>query len=310
MPKTFAATLKENGLELRRKKTETLQVNVGLLCNLFCKHCHLECGPGRPEYMVRKTMDQVLDFAARNTFSTVDITGGAPEMVPDIVYLVENMTPLAEKVIFRSNLTLLGKQKYGHVLRCLLDHKVAIAASLPSVNQNQTNSQRGDGVWNQSIESLKYLNSLGYGQPESEHELLLVSNPTGAFLPVDQCSAEKKFRADLARKWGVAFSSLFTFGNVPLGRFKSWLEESGNYERYLAKLIGGFNPATVPGVMCTSLISVSWEGYLYDCDFNLAADLPFTSKYVHVSDVDLLEEGEPVTTGNHCFSCTAGAGFT
>ncbi len=310
MTKSFSHTLKEHSLQLKRGATSTLQINVGLLCNLVCKHCHLDCGPSRKEVMDRKTMDDVIAFAARNSFELADITGGAPEMVDDLEYLIDNLRPLVDRMILRSNLTLLLEDQYKDILDSLLENKVAIVASFPSINQGQTNSQRGDGVWQKSIESLQKLNELGYGIPKSDLELILVSNPTGAFMPTDQCIAEKKFKTDLAKKWNIQFTHLFTFANVPLGRFKKWLITSGNYDKYMEKLSGNFNGSTVTDLMCRTLISVSWDGYLYDCDFNQAADLHHGASPTHVNQVDKLPKDSTIVTDNHCYGCTAGAGFT
>jgi len=225
MTKPFSHTLKKHGLQLKRGATTTLQINVGLLCNLVCKHCHLECGPHRKEVMNRKTMDDVIGFAQRNSFELIDITGGAPEMVSDLGYLIENLRPLVDKIILRSNLTLLLDEEYKDILQCLIDNKIAIVVSFPSTNKGQTNSQRGDGIWQKSIQGLQRLNEHGYGLPGSDLELILVSNPTGAFLPTDQCKAEKKFKEDMARKWNIQFTHLFTFANIPLGRLKNGLSQ-------------------------------------------------------------------------------------
>ena len=310
MSRSFGNTLKDHNLSLTRGKATTLQVNVGLLCNLACKHCHVHGGPARREVMSRETMDDVIAFAAKNSFELADITGGAPEMVPDLIHLLDGLRPHVAKIILRSNLTLLLRPEYGHILEWLIENRAAIAASFPSANKNQTNSQRGDGTWQQTIEALKQLNSRGYGLEGSGLELILVSNPTGAFMPPDQCVAEKKFKRDLSGKWGIEFNQLFTFANMPLGRFREWLEKTGNYQTYLTKLAGNFNPSTIDGLMCRSLISISWEGLLYDCDFNLAAGLPHGGRPVHVRDVDNIGEATAIATDNHCYGCTAGAGFT
>ncbi len=310
MTRPFNNALTENALSLKRTQTTTLQINVGLLCNLTCKHCHLNAGPGRHEIMDRKTMDDVIEFAQRNCFELVDITGGAPELVPDLVYLVENLRPHVKRMVLRSNLTMLLDEKNAHILETIKKHRVAIVASFPSINKNQTNSQRGDGVWQICIENLKRLNNMGYGLKGSGLELTLVSNPTGAFMPIAQCQAEKKFKDDMARKWGIEFSNLYTFANVPLGRFHAWLEKTGNYSAYMAKLSGSFNAATITNLMCRSLISVSWDGYLFDCDFNQAANLPFNSRATHVTEISTLPENVAIATDDHCYACTAGAGFT
>ncbi len=310
MTKSFTTTLKEHDLVLQRTKTTTLQINIGLLCNLTCKHCHLNAGLGRKQIMSRKTMDQVSNFARKNAFELIDITGGAPEMVPDLVYFMELLRPYTKRMILRSNLTLLLEKHNSAILNSVRENKIALVASFPSVNKNQTDRQRGDGVWQKSIENLILLNTLGFGLPGSDLELTLVSNPTGAFMPVDQCKAEKKFKIDLARKWGIQFTNLFTFANVPLGRFRTWLEKSGNYSDYMAKLSGNFNGDTVANLMCRSLVSVSWDGYLYDCDFNQAANLPLSSTPTHITEIDRLPEGIGIATDTHCYACTAGAGFT
>jgi len=306
----FQKALAAHDLELVRDETTTLQINVGFLCNLACKHCHVAAGPDRPEVMSRQTMAEIIAFARRHAFSVIDITGGAPELVPDISYLLTEAAALVPTVMMRTNLVALLSKDKEEVLNLCRRLKIALVASFPSTNRGQTDAQRGSGVWEQSVAMLKKLNEAGYGVAGTGLDLYLVSNPAGAFLPVDQCTAERKFRHDLAAKWGIEFTGLFTFANMPLGRFKTWLEQSGNHDAYLDKLQSGFNPATVAGLMCRSLISVSWEGYLYDCDFNLAAGLPFSGTPIHVRDADRLEAGIPVMTDNYCFACTAGSGFT
>ncbi len=310
MPLTFQKTLTQHKLQLLRDTPHTLQINTGPLCNLACKHCHVEGGPGRKEVMNRQTMDDIIAFAKRNSFATADITGGAPELVPDIGYLLENLTFLVDKLTFRSNLTLLLQETYSPLFELLVHHQVAIVASFPSTNKNQADSQRGKGVWQKSIDALQQLNKEGYGIPGTGLELYLVANPSGAFLPVDQCRAEKKFKADLARKWDIQFTNLYTFANIPLGRFRTWLEQTNNLQPYMQKLAGSFNPATIESLMCRTLINVSWDGYLYDCDFNLAAKLYHMGLKTHVSNIDKLSKGTQIITDNHCYGCTAGAGFT
>jgi radical SAM/Cys-rich protein len=306
----FAKTLTENNLQLLRDTTRTLQVNIGQICNLRCKHCHVNAGPQRKEVMSKETMTQVIEFAQKNSFETADITGGAPEMVPKIEYLVSGLHRAVNRLIFRSNLTLLLNEEYEHLFQLLLDTKTALVASFPSTNKTQADSQRGDGVWQSSIDALKKLNKAGYGIPGTGLKLDLVANPTGAFMPVEQCRAEQKFKSDLARKWDIKFTNLFTFANIPLGRFRTWLENTNNLTPYMDKLSGNFNPDTVEGLMCRSLISVSWDGYLFDCDFNLAAGLYHRGEKRHISTVETIEKGHQITTDNHCYGCTAGAGFT
>lgn len=308
---SFTATLEKHGLSLLRAETRALQINTGLLCNLCCRHCHLGAGPERREVMSRDTMSAVIALAERFPFQVIDITGGAPEMVPDIAFLIEGLARLAPRRILRSNLVALSAPEREGLLALCAARRVVLTVSFPSTSPSQADAQRGAGFADAGVGILKRLNGMGYGVKGSGLELNLVSNPAGAFLPPDQAQAEAKFRRDLARKWGVTFHSLYTFGNVPLGRFRKWLAESGNYDRYLRTLAGGFNPCTVEGLMCRTQLSVSWDGHLYDCDFNLAMDRHLEGRKVHVSEVRKLPPpGTPIAVGEYCFACTVGSGFT
>ena len=306
----FDQKLALHGLKLTRDRTHTLQVNIGHICDLSCWHCHLESGPQRSEVMTIETMKDVIDFASRVSFETIDITGGAPELAPRIEFLLGRLAPLTGRLIVRTNLVALQSKNGCGLMRLYRDLRATVVASLPSTNAVRTDSQRGQGVWDRSIAVLKELNSLGYGQPGTGLELDLVTNPAGAFLPDDQMESEKKYKHDLQKK-GIVFSTLFTFANVPLGRFRAWLEQSGNLESYMRMLVERFNPGAIGNLMCRSLISVSFDGYLYDCDFNIAAGLHHGESKVHVSRMEgLPEEGAPVQTGCHCYACAAGSGFT
>jgi radical SAM/Cys-rich protein len=303
--------LARHGLELKRGQTNTLQINVGLVCNQACRHCHLVAGPDRSEIMSRDTMDEVVAYAKRARFQVVDITGGAPEMNPHLGYLIETVAPMAPRLMLRANLTALAQRSTNYLVELCKVNQVVIVGSFPSASASQTDSQRGTGVLEKSIAMLRKLNDVGYGRDGTGLELNLVSNPTGAFLPVTQSQAEKKFKADLERKWGLFFDNLFTFANVPLGRFLTWLRDSGNLESYMQKLSASFNPCTVEGLMCRTFLSVNWDGYLYDCDFNLARGVYLAGRKRHVSEMDgLPEPGTRIPTGNHCYACTAGSGFT
>lgn len=307
----FRQTLAKHGLNLTREKTTTLQISTGLLCNQACRHCHLEAGPNSEEVMSKETVDQLVDLVRRFHFAVVDITGGAPEMNPNLVNMIERLSVYSPRVMLRSNLTALAGENRNHLIEACKQHNVVIVASFPSLNEAQAESQRGKGVFQQSIDVLRRLNSLGYGKPDSGLELNLVSNPTGAFLPSSQEQLEKRFCQVLENKWGIVFNNLFTFANVPLGRFRDWLERSGNLDRYLQKLASSFNPCAIEGLMCRSLISVSWDGYVYDCDFNQAADLYMGGKKTHISEMtELPAPGEPIAVSHHCYTCTAGSGFT
>ena len=308
---TFRRNLENNGLDLTRANCTTLQINVGLLCNQSCKHCHLDAGPSKKEIMSEKTVDDVLDLAGRFTFETIDITGGAPEMNPHIQTLISKLAPLTKTLILRSNLTAIAEREQVLLLQLLAAKKVTIVASLPSLNETQSESQRGKNSFATSIMTLKKLNSLGYGLPDTGLELNLVSNPTGAFLPSSQEQTEKRFRKMLAQKWRLFFNNLYTFANVPLGRFLTWLENTGNLESYILKLAANFNSCTLDGLMCRSLISVSWDGYLFDCDFNQALSLYMGGRKTHISDLHVLPApNDSIAVSEHCYTCTAGSGFT
>jgi radical SAM/Cys-rich protein len=307
----FRQTLLRHGLRLERVKTTILQINVGLRCNQICRHCHLGAGPGRKENMDSETADAVIAYAGRSAFEAVDITGGAPELNPNIDKLIEGLSPLAPRLMFRANLTAISDGKRGALMDLLREKRAVIIASFPSLNEAQADSQRGDGMFKKSVETLRQLNRLGYGQEETGLELDLVCNPTGAFLPSPQDQITKRFREVLLRKWGIAFNNLYSFANVPLGRFRTWLKEIGNLESYMGRLAAGFNPCAVEGLMCRSWVSVSWDGYLYDCDFNLAKGLPMGNRKTHVSEMaGPPPEGNPIAVADHCYTCTAGAGFT
>ncbi|MDF1591502.1 MAG: arsenosugar biosynthesis radical SAM protein ArsS [Desulfobacterales bacterium] len=304
-------TLAKHGLKLLREKTRTLQVNVGLLCNQTCQHCHLDAGPNKIENMDIDTLNNVAAYAHRSKFEVIDITGGAPELNPNISEIVARLSPLAPRIMLRSNLSALNDGKRDELMSLLKSNAVVIFASFPSLNLAQTEAQRGAGIFKMSIDALRKLNALGYGREGSGLELNLVSNPTGAFLPPSQFQTEKRFKQVLEKKWGVVFNQLFTFANVPLGRFRKWLVHTGNLDRYLQKLAYNFNPCAVEGVMCRTLVSVSWDGYLFDCDFNLARGMYMAQRKTHVSEMSGPPViGNPIVTADHCYTCAAGSGFT
>jgi radical SAM/Cys-rich protein len=308
---TFRNNLANHGIELTRKKCTTLQVNVGQLCNQSCKHCHLDAGPFRREIMNEKTASEVIRLAERFRFETIDITGGAPEMNPHIKMLVSKLAPLTDTLILRSNLTAIAAENQKGLLELLAGNRITLIASLPSLNETQSEAQRGENTFAPSIRTLKKLNALGYGRPGSDLQLNLVSNPTGAFLPASQEHVEKRFRQMLADKWDISFTNLYVFANVPLGRFLTWLQSSGNLESYILKLATNFNPCTLDGLMCRSLVSISWDGYLFDCDFNQSLQLYMGGRKIHVSELQSLPgPGDTIAVSEHCYTCTAGSGFT
>lgn len=308
---SFAETLAACGTVLGRDRVHTLQVNVGRLCNLACRHCHLEAGPGRAEVMTKETMDQVIDCARRFSFAAIDITGGAPEMNPHLLEFIGGLASHAPRLILRSNLVAMQGDGQQALLDLCQRLRVVIVASFPAVNEAQAESQRGEGSFSSSIAMLRRLNDLGYAGEGSGLELNLVSNPAGAFMPGGQLALEERFRQVLGQKWGIRFNHLFSFANVPLGRFKRWLLGAGNYDGYMAGLARSFNPCAVSAVMCRTLLSVAWDGFLYDCDFNQALDLPLGGTRLHVTELARLPEaGALIAVSDHCYACTAGAGFT
>ncbi len=307
----FSDTLSEFGVTLTRNKTTTLQINLGLLCNQVCKHCHLEAGPERTEIMEWETVEHIINFANKNSFQVIDITGGAPELNPHLNGIIEELSLLSPRILFRTNLTALYEFNSDCCLKLMKDNSVALIASMPSLNLGQMEAQRGIGNWEKSLTMLRLLNAIGYGRSESGLELNIVVNPTGAFLPSSQKQLEQKFRSDLQKKWGIVFSHLYVFANAPLGRFRRWLIESGNFETYMEKLISGFNSCAVDRLMCRTLISVSWDGYLNDCDFNQAEGIPAGGVRKHISEVKQVPlPGDPIAVSDHCYACTAGTGFT
>jgi radical SAM/Cys-rich protein len=307
----FRETLPKHGLHLNREQTTTLQISVGLLCNQTCRHCHLNAGPSRSENMDLETVDHVVSYAKRGGFEAIDITGGAPELNPNLVYLIESIAPFAPRIMVRSNLTALNDGKKAYLMDLFKAYRIVVVASFPSINEAQAESLRGQGIFQTTIATLKNLNAMGYGQEGTGLELNLVSNPTGAFLPSSQSQTEKRFRLVLKAKWGIVFNNLFSFANVPLGRFRQWLSQSGNLETYVEKLASNFNACAIEGLMCRTLVSISWDGYLYDCDFNLARGLYLGGRKIHISEMPgPPETGRPIAVADHCYTCTAGSGFT
>ena len=308
----FADALERHGLSLVRGEITTLQVNTGYLCNLRCRHCHLEAGPGRAEIMSRETMTAVVSFARRFPFRAIDITGGAPELVPDLPFLIEGLAPLAPRLMLRTNLSALSGAARESLLALCVAHRVVLVASFPSTNPSQADAQRGAGVTEAAIAVLKRLNAAGYGVEGTGLELDLVSNPVGAFLPVSQESAERKFRHDLLRKWGIAFNHLYTFANVPLGRFRTWLLRTGNYERYMKTARGRRSTRRRSKGSCAERSCPSpGTGSCTTAISTLPSGRSSGDRKIHVSDVrELPPPGAPIAIGDYCYACTAGSGFT
>ena len=307
----FAEKIHSAGLPpLAAFAVDTLQVNVGKRCNQTCKHCHVDAGPQRAEQMTRETAEQVIAVLEHYPIPTLDITGGAPELNPHFDYLVQEGARLGRHVMDRCNLTVFYEPGKAYLPQFLRDHHVEIIASLPYYLSDLVDRQRGPGVYEKSIEALRCLNRLGYGIPESGLHLHLVYNPVGAYLPPSQAAIEAEFKKELSARFGVVFNHLYTLTNMPISRFRKFLEVSGNYESYLTRLETHFNPSTVDKLMCRSLVSVGWDGLLYDCDFNQMLDLPVLAPAPrHIKDFDAwVLAKRAIATGFHCYGCTAGSG--
>jgi radical SAM/Cys-rich protein len=308
----FQRTLDGRGIHpIVRRSLETVQINVGKVCNQTCSHCHVDAGPDRRESMNSETAQQVIEFLKHSQAVTLDITGGAPEMNPNFCSLVEQARGLDKRVVDRCNLTILLAPGFTYLPEFLAKNRVTVVASLPCYVEENCDAQRGGGVFSKSIQAIRKLNELGYGQNNSNLELDLVYNPVGTGLPPDQIKLEQDYRDHLDQQYGIQFNRLYTITNMPISRFLNDLLRQGKYEAYMQKLIDSFNPLTLYGLMCRSLVSVDWEGYLYDCDFNQMLDMPICRRNarMHISglsDSDLA--GHLVETFNHCYGCTSGGG--
>ena len=296
---------------LRPKKLEILQINLGYMCNQVCEHCHVDAGPDRKEIMTRETMVQCLEVISNTGAHTLDLTGGAPEMNPDFRWFVEEASKAGiEDFIVRSNLTIIrANKKFYDLPDFFKKHNVHVVSSMPHYTRGKTDKQRGEGVFDKSVKALQELNAIGYGLPGSSLRLDLVYNPTGAFLPGNQDSLEKDFKKALSEDFDIQFHNLFAITNLPISRFLDYLIASENYEDYMHSLVDAYNPAAVENVMCRNTISISWDGWLYDCDFNQMLGLKVDSKVKHISEYneDLLNDRN-IIISQHCYGCTAGAG--
>ncbi len=309
---TFAKKIKEtNQFPLRPKKLEILQINLGYMCNQVCAHCHVDAGPDRKEIMTKETMEQCLEVIRTTGAHTLDLTGGAPEMNPSFRWFVEEASKAGIKdFIVRSNLTIIrANKKYHDLPEFFKKHNVHVVSSMPHWTRGKTDKQRGDGVFDKSIEALKMLNAVGYGIEGTGLQLDLVYNPSGAFLPGDQVALENDFKKALDEDFGISFNSLFAITNLPISRFLDYLIASENYEDYMYSLVEAYNPMAVENVMCTNTLSVSWDGYLYDCDFNQMLNLKVAIKSQHISEYnEALLQNRNIIINQHCYGCTAGAG--
>jgi len=307
----FEDKLDEIGLiPLKPTSIEIFQINLGYMCNMTCKHCHVDAGPDRKEIMTKETLNYCLDALQGSNIETVDLTGGAPEMNPHFRWFVDEVHKLGKQVIVRSNLTILDTRKFEDLPEFFAERGIEVTCSLPFYNKRRADAQRGAGTYDKSVKVLKILNGLGYGQEESGLELNLVYNPAGAFLPGSQEQLEKDFKHALKRDHGIVFNNLFTITNLPISRYLNFLLESGNLEEYMEKLITSFNPAAAEGVMCRNTISIGWDGSMYDCDFNQMLEIETekgSPNHISEWDEEKLNNRE-IMVNQHCFGCTAGAG--
>jgi radical SAM/Cys-rich protein len=309
----FARALAASGRDaLRPGPVEIFQINLGKLCNMTCRHCHVDAGPDRTDEMMdRATAEACLAALDRTGAHTVDLTGGAPELNPNFRYVVDEAAARGKHVIDRCNLTILLVSGFRDLPAWLGERGVEIVCSLPHWRKRGTDAQRGDGTYEKSLQALHLLNEAGYGSGDPRRTLTLVSNPVGAFLPANQRAAEREWKEGLLREHGIAFDRLIFLNNMPISRYLEWLESSGNLASYLELLVASFNPGTIDGLMCRNTLSIGWDGRIYDCDFNQMLDLPARGSNggFHVRDLDVAAlAARTVVTRRHCFGCTAGAG--
>jgi radical SAM/Cys-rich protein len=304
---SFAEKLTSLNLDLAASTIDTLQVNVGKLCNQACKHCHVDASPIRTEIITRKTIDACLDVLQNKDIKTLDLTGGAPELVPDFRYFVTEAKRIGIRIIIRHNLTVMFEQNQLDLPEFFAENEVEVVSSLPYFIAEKTDSQRGTGVFDKSVEALKKLNAVGYGIDE-KLQLNLVYNPVGAFLPPEQSAIEADFKRELKTRYDIVFNNLYAITNMPIARYLEWLRRTKNEESYMQKLVNAFNPNTLEGLMCRNIISVDWLGNLYDCDFNQMLEMPVESKQT-IFDFDFVKlKSRTIATENHCYGCTAGSG--
>ena len=305
----FANRLGDEGMELTRNRLDILQVNVGKLCNQACHHCHVDASPIRTEIMSRETIDRILSFLDTSDIQTVDITGGAPELIPDFRYFVEQIREQGRRVMVRCNLTVIFEPGQEDLPEFYREHEVELVCSLPCYLEDNVDEQRGRGVFTKSIRALQILNGIGYGRPGTGLELHLVYNPVGASLPPPQAELEADYKEELKVRYNIDFNKLYTITNMPISRFEEFLKRRGIYDSYMQTLQDNFNPHTIDNLMCRSLISIGWQGEVYDCDFNQMLDMHTFGREVKLWELaveDLV--GDNVRVGDHCFGCTAGAG--
>jgi radical SAM/Cys-rich protein len=295
---------------LKATSVAVFQINVGKKCNLSCKHCHVEAGPERTEMMTQKTMETCLGILTDNPIGTVDITGGSPEMNPWLPWFIKEVSALGRRLMVRSNLVILTEERFTHFIDLYVENGIEVVSSLPALDPARVERQRGEKTFARMIDAMRQLNQKGYGHPGSGLVLNLVHNPVGAYLPGAQSALEQEYRLRLSRDYGICFNSLFCLTNCPVGRYLEFLIRSDNYADYMRALVASFNRQALDSLMCRSLVSVGWDGKLYDCDFNQMLNLPVNHgapDHVEKFNMEQLKSRQ-IVIGNHCFSCTAGAG--
>lgn len=308
---SFDKNLENRGLTIDRIPLKTIQINLGKLCNQACHHCHVDAGPTRNEIMERRTVDRLMDLIVRApSVTTIDLTGGAPELNPYFRDLVRFCRFRGKEIIDRCNLTVLFEKGQEDTAGFLREYRVQIVSSLPCYSQENVDQQRGGGVFDKSIKALKMLNEMGYGQDGTDLILNLVYNSVGISLPPDQKALEKTYKKRLKEDFGIQFNQLFTITNMPINRFLNDLKRQGKENEYMTLLINGFNKQAAQGVMCRDQISISWDGFIYDCDFNQMLSLPVGNRRQSIWDIDSFEDfhSGSITFANHCYGCTAGSG--
>jgi radical SAM/Cys-rich protein len=310
MNDTFDHLVNTDFPQIKRSKLDTLQVNLGYLCNQQCLHCHVDASPRRSEIMSIETIKNILEFISSHNIKTLDLTGGAPEMNPHFTLLVEQAKKLGVHIIDRCNLTILLESGYEETAKFLADNEVEVIASMPCYQQENVDAQRGKGVFSGSIKGLKLLNKFGYGI-DNKLQLNLVFNPQGINLPPAQQQLEHDYKKELKERFDISFDNLFTITNMPIKRFGSTLLSKGLFEQYMSVLKNSYSKENLSGVMCRTTLSVDWQGYVYDCDFNQMLDLPLgpDAKSIHINDLRQSNfKGRDIAIMDHCYGCTAGQG--
>lgn len=297
--------------DLKRSRLDTLQVNLGYLCNQQCTHCHVNASPKRTEIMSKDVIDNIISFMKNNPIRVLDLTGGAPEMNPHFKYFIEQASPYVEKIIDRCNLTILSEPGYEDYIDFFKCYNIEIVASLPCYTEDTVDKQRGNGVFETSVRMIQSLNSVGYGQDDSGLILNFVYNPGGAFLPPEQNALEAEYKKKLFDEHGITFNQLFTITNMPIKRFGSMLLSKNIFSDYMQTLKSSFNPESMSSLMCLNMLSIRWDGYVYDCDFNQILDIKVTDKQdvaININNISLENISQKVKTAEHCYGCTAGQG--